>query len=903
MTVLTSASDPGQIRLLAGAKGEGLYRLTLAGLAVPNWQIIGSDAFRRHAESRGLPERISAVLAELSPGPALQSAAVEAASLIRAWITQDELAADITREVHEAYEELGAGHVAVRSSGSEEDGSAFSFAGQFATYLNVRDPADVADKVRECWASAFSARSLQYRLLHGAQPSMTGMAVIVQRMVRAEKSGVLFTANPTNGKRDERVISAVYGLGEGLVQGAVDADTVVLDSRNKVRHTVIGEKQERFDADPAGPGCVVRVTGEEDRQCLALSGDEVASLGRVADVIEDLHRCPQDVEWAFAPDGQLWVLQCRPITSPIETGASEPGDVGSEEFLRIWDNSNIIESFRGITSPLTYSFARRVYQKVYEEYARSLKIPDAQQLEMREWLSHLLGYINGHVYYNLLNWYRLVRLAPFYGIGRRSLEVSLGVDESLAEGLAEALQPFTFSSGRERLFVTAKSRFAFFRNFILIDRTVRNFLTYFSRTYQQFDGVDYGRLSADEVFRRYQILERKLVTKWGSVAILDAVIGISFGTLQALTNRWLPDAPPWFEWAVVSPGDGIESAEPARRITELARKVLADPALEVLVRETEAGKIRDALAREGYQEFLKDIDSYISAYGYRSVDELKLEVPDLREDPPAFFTLLRNALSGHLVRRDGGQDPDEYLDRNLDRLRRLVYELVRRKVRRSLSARENLRFCRTRAFGTAKKMMRAIGKEFARIGVIEQPEDIYNLCLEEIQGCFEATIMTADLRELIALRKVHEEANNGLTAPPRFSTRGPVYWLGNLDQARCRPVPELAGSLPGLLTGIAAAPGTAEGVAMVVDTPQEVNGGVLVTYRTDPGWVASLPSASALLVERGSPLTHVAIVARELRVPTVVQIKNLTQVIRTGMQLAVDGGTGQVRVIPEGEDR
>lgn len=903
MTVLTSASDPGQIRLLAGAKGRGLYQLTLAGLAVPEWRIIGSDVFRRHAESGGLPERISAVLAGLGSGPALRSAAEKTASLIRAWITEGELAADITQEVREAYEELGGGHVAVRSSGSEEDGTVLSFAGQFATFLNVRDQADVAGKVRECWASAFSARSLQYRLLHGAQPSMTGMAVIVQRMVHAEKSGVLFTANPTNGNRDERVISAVYGLGEGLVQGAVDADTVVLDSRNMVRHTVIGEKQERFDADPSAPGCVVRATATQDRQCLALSGDEVTSLGHVAGAIEDLHQSPQDVEWAFAPDGQLWVLQCRPITSPVAAAANEPDDAGSDEFLRVWDNSNIIESFRGITSPLTYSFARRVYQKVYEEYARSLKVPDAQQLEMKEWLKHLLGYINGHVYYNLLNWYRLVRLAPFYGIGRRSLEVSLGVDESLAEELAETLQPFTFASSRERLFVTLRSRFAFFRNFILIDRKVRKFLIYFHRTYRKFDGVDYGRLSAEEVFRQYQILERKLVTKWGSVAILDAVIGISFGALQALSNRWLPDAPPWFGWAVVSPGDGIESAEPARRIIELARQVLADPGLEVLVRETEAGKIRGALAREGYQDFLADIDSYISAYGYRSVDELKLEVPDLREDPPAFFTLLRNALSENLVRRDGGQNPDEYLDRNLGRLRRLVYERVRRKVRRSLAARENLRFCRTRAFGTAKKMMRAIGKEFARIGAIEQPGDIYYLCLEEIQGCFEATIITPDLKELIALRKTREKANRELTAPPRFSTRGPVYWLGNLDQARRRSAPVQDGSLPGLLTGIAAAPGTAEGTAMVVDTPQEVNGGILVTYRTDPGWVASLPSASALLVERGSPLTHVAIVARELRVPTVVQIKNLTQVIRTGMRLGVDGGTGQVRVISEGEDR
>jgi phosphohistidine swiveling domain-containing protein len=281
-------------------------------------------------------------------------------------------------------------------------------------------------------------------------------------------------------------------------------------------------------------------------------------------------------------------------------------------------------------------------------------------------------------------------------------------------------------------------------------------------------------------------------------------------------------------------------------------------------------------------------------------------VPDLTEDPAGFFVLLRNALAEGTVQRDTGGGAQAYLDEHLEGSRRRLYDLVRGKVRRSLASRERLRFCRTRAFGTAKKMLRAIGRDFAATGVLDDPADIYFLYLEEIRGCFEATSFDTDLRTLVATRKAKDAADRTMRAPSRFSTTGAVYWLGNLERGGWRPTgdPAQGARYAGEqeLTGVAAGPGTATARARVVDTPREVDGDVLVTYRTDPGWVASLPSASALLIERGSPLTHVAIVARELGVPTVVQIKDLTERVRTGMLLRVDGNTGTVRILPDEQE-
>ncbi|SDG49581.1 pyruvate, water dikinase [Lentzea fradiae] len=875
MTAVTSEVD--------GAKARGLRELADAGFVVPPWHVIGADVLRRHLDTTGLAGLIGDELRDLTADRAESASAAVTEAVLKT-----PLGPDVLAEIASAVDAVGAGPVAVRSSGLDEDGPRFSFAGQFDTFLNVEGLDAVAEHVRRCWAGAYSARALAYRLAHGLPPGGAGMAVIVQRLVVAEKSGVLFTANPMSGERAERVVSAVFGLGEGLVGGAVDADTVVLDPAGKVLQVTVGEKRERYDPDASG-GCRVTETATAVRDELAVTDAELRELVELAGRIEEARGAPQDVEWAIA-DGTLWVLQSRPVTA----GLDEPGE------LHVWDNSNIIESFRGMTSPLTYSFARRVYQRVYEEYCRELKVPDAQLSQAQEWLPALLGYFHGRVYYNLLNWYRLVRLAPLYRLGRRSLELTLGVEESLDSELADELRPFTFGSRAEEIRVTARSRLRFASRFAMIERTGERFIEDFYRTYEEFGATDYDALTADQVYRRYQALERTLVARWGRVAVLDAVIGLSFGTLQQLNRRWLPDAPMWFTWAVAGPANSVESAGPAHRIAELAAVVRADEELRRIVIETDPAHARKALLDGGHTAFVSDVDDYAARYGDRSLDELKLEAPSLRDDPSTFFPMLRAAVAS--VESMSGRADADAVVAGLSPARRQVYERVRGKVRRALELRERIRFCRTRAFGTAKVMIRAIGRRFAEMGLIDAPEDVFWLYLEEIGGCFDASTVDTDLRALVRARKAAAESDRLLTAPSRFTTRGAVGTRAN-RAAWARAVPGGTAAAAGAeFTGVPAGPGRVQGRARVVELPSEAQGDILVTYRTDPGWVAWLPSASGLLVERGSPLTHVAIVARELGVPTVVQVPGLTTRVRDGMRLDVDGGTGSIRVLAGPEE-
>lgn len=869
VVVANGGSVTDDSRRDAGGKGRSLSELAGAGFPVPRWSVVGAEVF----------ERLLAPVAD-EMGKLLRDLRLENVEETHHSFTDllSRVVIDSVADsaVSAAYLAAGEGRVAVRSSGVEEDGERLSFAGQFSTRLNVTGIDAVRAAVRECWESAFSVRSLAYRARHDATSERPSMAVVVQEMVDADVSGVLFTANPMSGDRAECVVSAVYGLGESLVSGAVDADTVVLDKASgAVKDTVVGDKSERLDL--AG----VSEVAEDRRSVLALTPENLEELRDLAVRIEEAFGGARDVEWAIA-GGQLWVLQSRPITSAL-------GE------RRVWDNSNIIESFSGVTSPLTYTFAVDAYATVYRYYALALRVPEQQRRQMDDWLPAMLGYFHGHVYYNLLHWYRMVRIAPAYRLTRRVLEVSLGVAEPLPDAWADQLHPYTFKSGLRRRLSRAVTNAEFLRQFLFMDRSVRRFTERFYAAYRDFDGVDYDSLRGDELHARFRRLKRELLVEWGPMMTLDAALLLSFGAVYLLTRRWLPDAPEWFNWAVVNPGDDIESAEPAHALRRIADAVRADPLAQAIITGTAPERTRQTLLDAGLVELVASADAYVADYGYRSPDELKLEVPDLREVPYTLFAMVRDALPApEAPRQDAAQS---YLDANLRGPKRWVYERLRRKTRNLLADRERLRFCRTRAFGTAKRILRAMGRDLAAMGALADWRDVFSLRLEEVLGAFEGTVAHAELPELVALRARLRAADETLRAPSRFTTTGTPYWNGNLsgwvaDSGESAGVREFRGtpSCPGAVEASAV-------VAAGTTPPTNVDGGILVAYRTDPGWVASLASAAGLIIERGSPLTHVAIVARELGIPTVVQVKDVTRELRTGMRLRIDGSTGAIAVL------
>ncbi|WP_156686411.1 phosphoenolpyruvate synthase [Mycobacterium sp. Marseille-P9652] len=900
MTVLTGERvTDDRSSALAGVKGRSLYRLSAAGFAVPRWAILGTDAFEAALAASG----VCASAAPMTLAERLREAA-HAESVLR----ESPIAAAIKEDIAAAVDHVGAPRVAVRSSPRHDDESRHSYAGLFDSFLNLSGIEAVENAVRMCWASAFSPRVTHYRHVRGLGFGDVALAVIVQEFVEPVSSGVMFTVDPVGGSSDHILVNGVLGLGEGLVRGIVDADSVVVDKRT---HQVLDETvvTKPFMVTTNASGGVGTKAVPEERQRESAVGPALReALVELAPRLERHLGGPQDVEWAY--DGSTtWLLQTRPITTlsqEIGLAAEHLGEAVGPGELRIWDNSNIIESFSGVTSPLTFTVARQLYGDVYRSYARSLKVPRAQLEQMESWLPVMLGQFYGHVYYNLLHWYRMVGIAPGYTLNRRVLEIALGVSEPLDRVVANRLRPFVFRSPAARLVSRTRTALTYARRFVSIDSMVRDFDTTFAEFIARQGLSDVSSLDGARAYRHFRRTHTEVADIWGPMMVLDAILLTSVGLLAGLMKVFLPRAPEWVGFALLNPGVDIESVEPARALVAITEYVDTVPALRNFVdsvdpalaypRLVEQAKTSDA---PEWHRLLQKIDDYIDDFGYRCRDELKLEAPDLRHDPAGLFQMLRVQTADD--NRRVNEQAEDYLDSHLHGPRRKVFDALRKKIQRAATHREHLRFCRTRGFGIIKSLAAVMGRDLEQRGIIDSRTDIFQLRLDELFGVYEGAMNCEQARTVVAKRKALEGSYRRFAAPVRFTTSGSRYTRRELELAgwRQRTDPEY---LPtgAVLTGTPSSPGMVIGRVEVVEKPEEFSGGVLVAYRTEPSWAAALPFASALLIERASPLTHVAIIARELGIPTVVQIDGLTKALSTGMTVSVDGATGRV-VVLEGQ--
>jgi pyruvate,water dikinase len=290
-----------------GGKGAGLARLQRAGLPVPHGFVVRAEALVRTLESGDRHLRMRGRLEEASPD-ALASVAKD----VQALVMEAAPVSGLESELAGAYERLGQGPVAVRSSACAEDSETASFAGQQDTYLNVSGSAAVLVAVRQCWASFFSERAVFYRS-HKGSLSDFRMAVVVQRQLAPEKSGVMFTIDPIRKRRDQMVIEAVRGLGEAVVSGRVTPDHYVVSRDGELKRVQVSAQALAIVA--AAEGGVHEIALDPTvGEARVLSDSELADLVRMGITLEDLFGAPQDVEWAFENE-QLYLLQSRPITA------------------------------------------------------------------------------------------------------------------------------------------------------------------------------------------------------------------------------------------------------------------------------------------------------------------------------------------------------------------------------------------------------------------------------------------------------------------------------------------------------------------------------------------------------------------------------------------------------------
>ncbi len=778
---------------------------------------------------------------------------------------------------------------AVRSSAVSEDSSEHSFAGQYSTELGVRLHG-IEAAIKSVWSSLFSGHALDNAAKAGAG-SNGAMAVIIQELIEPRVSGVAFSIDPVTGERCS-VISAVFGLGEGLVSGLLDADTFTV-SGNEVRSQIV-EKRAAIRPSATG-GTVTEGLEESISRAPTLSEDEARSITRMVQELEAYYGTPQDSEWAIATDGTLYLLQARPITAIAKSR--------NKEETILWDNSNIIESFSGTTTPLTFAFVSEVYREVYKQFVHVLGVPKKVIQDHAEIFS-MVGYIRGRIYYNLANWYRVVSLLPFYEANAHFMEQMMGVSEGIN------VEPIRLPKrGKLRSLTSSGAAIAVLvLRLLRLNSNTRLFHGRLRRVLDERHSIS-TRSSVVECLAHYSDLERELLQRWTTPIVNDFFVMVFFGLLRKLIGSWkLAGTIPADAMAndLISSEGGMISAAPGREIERIAANIEASSARECFALPDDL--VMDLIEKMA-PERSKEIAAYIHRFGDRWQHELKLETITPAEEPSLIIGLLRSHLQQSAAapvsepRDINGRWQAEAVARQGLRgkpLKRALFFFILSQARIRITARENLRFERTRVFARVRAIYLQIGREFTRSSWISEPRDIFFLTRIEISEAVQAGEAIATLKEVIHQRKIMLFEFESINLPARFRTDG---FEANGEY---RIVPEAILAADGSLRGIGCAPGIIRGVVRIVREPHvhaDLRGKIIVAERTDPGWAPIFPLAKGLLVERGSLLSHSAIVARELGLPTIVGIPNLLAILSDGDEVEFDGTTGIVRKVEMAETR
>ena len=881
-----AGSSPDIRHASVGGKARNLARLQGWGHPVPPWFAIAGEGFRAAVQSLAvsasapLPEIRAAMASVPMPG---------------------DLCAAIL-EMRRAVIPAGA-FVAVRSSALDEDGAGESFAGLHDSFLFLKSDEDILAAVRKVWASAYNERAIAYRRERGIPIDRISVGVIVQQMIDPAASGVMFTTNPVTNNVQEIVISALPGAGEGLVSQGLDADTFTVHKANGSLTATIARKVEQMVFDERNGRGLIKTPvarGQESARCL--TEEQVRQVAAAGVAIERAYGRPQDIEFTFDKTGAFFLLQARPITTAPEYGPAAGHHL-------IWDNSNIIESYSGVTSPMTFSFIRRAYTIVYHCFAQVMGISDAVVRSSQPVFENMLGLFRGQVYYNLLNWYRLIRLFPGFSFNKQFMESMMGVREP-AELKDEYAEPSAWRRITVELPRLLRLLLRTLRNFIRIKTWVKEFEDNFRSHYARWTALRFEELSPHELMKIYREMEDTLLWNWRAPIINDFYVMIFYGVLKKLCAKWCGDTQGSLQNDLICGEGGIESTEPTRMLLRLASLAQRDPALRNrILNEDPVRLAREIPTDPRFAEFSAGFARYLDLYGFRCMNELKLEEFSLRDRPQFVFTILRNylalnrpdaldidAMSAH--EQDIRRKAEERALGQLGFFRRLVFRRMLRNARLGVKNRENMRFARTRIYGLIRELLRAFGGHLAVEGILKDREDVFYLTLDECQDYVKGTAVTTRLAELVALRRREFDAfrsEKDQLPADRFDTYGMAYHRNRFQNAAEAP----AAAADGKLRGTGCCPGERTGPVKVLRSPSDdmkLSGEILVAERTDPGWVPLYPSISGLLIERGSILSHSAIVAREMGIPTIVGIPELTTRLSTGMEVHMNGASGVVEI-------
>ena len=864
-----------------GGKAMNLVRMKRFGFSIPLGFCITTTAFRDHLEANDLIGWLESVLDKLNSAPPEDRKSV--LSEIRQAITDAPLAEDVSKQIEQHYYMLGANNVAVRSSATAEDLPGHSFAGQYETYLGVADPAGCINAVKKCWASLWTQRAYDYRQNNGFDHLKVNMAVIVQSLVEADASGVIFTIDPVTGSASRIIVEACFGLGDSLVSGKVTPDRFVVRKRNlKILSRRIQNEKIEFVFDK--PGSMKKGATESNQVGgLCIENRTAKKLARLARKIETKFRSPQDIEWAIRVN-KIFFLQSRPITAI-------PPKISWEE-RQVWTNANTGEVAPDVITPLTWSFIQTMFLPLFGSVFRLLGV--------RLGDNPLAGLAAGRIYFNINTLIAIgqhfperwqLKMNDAFG-GDQGKMYSLGEIDIPEEDIPELGFRFT-----KVIFMLPYIIYKFFSH---RQKRAESFLNKMNSKNRQLQNIDIQAMSEEKLVTLLMTITTDYLETWDLLYVIP--LASALPPFYWLCAKWFDDAEATVANRLLAGLGNMDDAEAGFDLWRLAIEAHKLAEVEKIILSGDNWQAaREKIRKLAHgKQFLRSWDEFMVLHGHHCYHELELFNPRWSEQPDYILSTVRN----YIVSIDKS-DPLKYRSMLIEQrirltqecrqkltnpVKRCIYNCFLRGAQQGSVLREKSKNEPVRGFAILRKVLLELGKRLNSKGILTNAEDIFFLKLEEIGPVAQAKA-NFDVKKTIESRRAEYEKDKSITPP--------TVVIGKFDPDNF--VPDAVATDVDILNGLAVSSGVVTGKARVIlrsDTDEHLlPGEILVAPITNPGWTPYFPNAAGIVMDQGGLLSHGSIIAREYGIPAVVNVGPATRIIKTGQTIQVDANRGTVAIL------
>jgi len=822
-----------------GNKAHSLMHLKNNGFCVPDGFVLDNDTFDEIIKTNGLDGKINELLSKIN-----KNNIREISSQIINLFDGIKINGNIVSEISNFLQNK---KYAVRSSGLKEDLAGFAFAGQYRTFLNVEGIDEICKKALECYKSMYREGVLSYLIDNELGVSDLKMAVVVQEMVEADVSGIVFTVNPLTGNDKEIVAEVAKGLGEEIVSGRVNPERYLYNWF---------ECKESYD----------------DTNNL-LTKDKFLELANMALDIQILYGFPCDIEFAIR-NGKIYFVQARAITKIMYSGIKDQ-----------WTTADFKDG--GVSAGVCTPYMWSLYEYIWE-YTLKKFVFDAKILRKNEWRK-AGDMFYGRPYWNL----SLVKTAmsKVPGYKEREFDNDLGVMPTYeGDGEVTRITPKTLlgilrMAIAQKKIVAERSKNAEKIKSELLDKYF-NYVKIYNNQEKigDLESIWYKLVKED-------YLQSESTYFWQ--------IFINTVNQSIFKDRLLKYVSSGEYFNLIGGLDNISHLLPFYYMWDVSRRIIADKKAYDFWSNSEISAIKKAYDEKSSENYIPKLAEFIDLYGYHSEKELDVTYPCYCEDVESVIKMFKEtiALDDSLSPEGDRKHQADVFEKQKQKLKERVGSRKYSKLEESIAKmrsmlwwREEFRDVSTRFYYIIRIFTMKLSKEYVKSGILTREDDIWYTKIDDVFRFIDRKITKEDLINIIVRnRKYYQSFRN-------FLSENEIGAAFNVDSHKRK-------TISGGLKGIGCNNGTVTGTARVINSLAEIDrlqvGDILVTKFTDTGWTSKFAILKGIVTEYGGILCHAAIVSREYGIPCVVCTNDATRIIKDGSTITINGTTGEITVEKE----